>query len=141
MILNWLTFHNLQQVNNILVRYPYNQWITSQISLQIYWNICVKIRLTATEVITVWKSLRIRSFSGPYFPAFGLNMDRYSECGKIWTRKTPNTDTFYAVNIWNILKLFLGKLSEAKRIATSVQRYYIWFPYIISLVCLLENSN
>ena len=50
------------------------------------------------------KSVRIRSFSGPYFPAFGLKMEIYgvnlriqSECGKIWTRKTPNTDTFHAV--------------------------------------------
>ena len=50
------------------------------------------------------KSVHIWSFSDPYFPAFGLNTERYSvflrlqsECGKIRTRKTPNTDTFYAV--------------------------------------------
>ena len=50
-------------------------------------------------------SVRIRSFSGPSFPAFGLNTERYgislhiqSEYGKIRTRKTPNTDTLYAVN-------------------------------------------
>ena len=50
------------------------------------------------------KSVRIRSFSGPYFPAFGLKTEIYelnlhiqSKCGKIRTRKTPNTDTFYAV--------------------------------------------
>ena len=50
------------------------------------------------------KSVRIRSYSGPYFPAFGLNTKRYSvsvriqsECGKIQTRITPNTDTFCAV--------------------------------------------
>ena len=50
------------------------------------------------------KSVRIHSYSGPYFPAFGLNMDRYrlslriqSECGKIRTIITPNVDTFYAV--------------------------------------------
>ena len=43
-------------------------------------------------------------FSGPHFPAFGLNAERYggslrilSECGKIRTRITPNTGTFYAV--------------------------------------------
>ena len=43
---------------------------------------------------------RFRSFSGPYFPAFGLNTEKYSlsrcvqyECGKIQTRKAPNTDT------------------------------------------------
>ena len=50
------------------------------------------------------KSVRFRSFSGPYFPAFVLNSERYevslriqSECWKIRTRKTPNTDTFHAV--------------------------------------------
>ena len=49
----------------------------------------------------VVKSICISSFSGPYFPAFELSTDRYfvslriqSECGKIQTRKTQNTDTF-----------------------------------------------
>ena len=53
-------------------------------------------------------SVRIRSFPGPYFPAFGLNTERYSvrvslciqsECGKLQTRKTPNTDSFHAVAV------------------------------------------
>ena len=44
------------------------------------------------------KSVRIQSYSGPYFPAFRLNtVGIQSECGKIWTRITPITDTFYAV--------------------------------------------
>ena len=48
------------------------------------------------------KSARIKSFSGPYFPAFGLNTETYyvniriqSEWRYMQTRKTPNTDTFY----------------------------------------------
>ena len=51
------------------------------------------------------KSARIRSYSGPHFPAFGLNTKRYSvppriqsEYGKMRTRITQNTDTFYAVH-------------------------------------------
>ena len=50
------------------------------------------------------KNVLIWSFYGPYFPAFGLNTERYevclriqSECGKILTRKTPNMDTFHSV--------------------------------------------
>ena len=61
----------------------------------------------------------MRSHSGTHFPAFRLNTDRYeeslcpafglnteryeaslriqSECGKMLTRITPNTETFYAV--------------------------------------------
>ena len=52
------------------------------------------------------KGIRIRSFSGPYFPAIGLNTESYSvslriqsEYGKMRTRKTPNTDNFHAVNM------------------------------------------
>ena len=52
------------------------------------------------------KSFGIGNFFGPYFPAFGLNSARYSvsvriqsECGKIRTRKTLNTDTLSAVHL------------------------------------------
>ena len=52
------------------------------------------------------KSVRIESYSGPYFSAFELNTERYSlslriqsKCWKMRTRTTPNTDTFYAVII------------------------------------------
>ena len=57
------------------------------------------------------RSVRIRSFSGPYFPAFGLT-ERYVvslriqfECGKIRTGKISETDTFHAVH-GNIDKYF-----------------------------------
>ena len=40
------------------------------------------------------KSVRIRSFSGLFFPA---SLRTQSKCGKIQTRKTPHTDTFQAV--------------------------------------------
>ena len=50
------------------------------------------------------KSVPIRSYSGPYFSAFGLPKEKYglflriqSECWKIRTRTTPNTDPFHAV--------------------------------------------
>ena len=50
------------------------------------------------------KSVRIRSYFGLHFLAFGMNTERYgvslhiqSECGKMRTRITLNTDTFHAV--------------------------------------------
>ena len=61
--------------------------------------------------------MSMRSFSGPYFPAFGLNTERYGpeklrirtvslriqpECGKLQTRKTSNTDTFHVVIAFNL---------------------------------------
>ena len=50
------------------------------------------------------KCVRIRGYSAPYFPSFGLNTEIYSvslrihpECGKIRTRITPIKDIFHAV--------------------------------------------
>ena len=50
------------------------------------------------------KSVRIRSFFGSYFPAFGMKTERYgvslriqSEWRKTRTRKSPNSDTFHIV--------------------------------------------
>ena len=50
------------------------------------------------------KSFCIWSYSGLHFPTFGLNTERYgvslriqSECGRMQTRMTPNTETFHAV--------------------------------------------
>ena len=40
------------------------------------------------------KSVCIRGYSGPYFPAFGLNM---SKCGKLRPTMTQNKDTFYVI--------------------------------------------
>ena len=79
------------------------------------------------------KYVRIRSFSGLYFPAFGLNTERYSvslriqsECRKIRTTKTPNTDTFYAVNMKNIL--------------TKAKSFYIKKTWIITMAKQQKKS-
>ena len=52
------------------------------------------------------KSVRIWSFSEPYFPAFGVTTERHgvslriqSGRGKIQARKTSNTDTFHALEL------------------------------------------
>ena len=73
-------------------------------STKIFW---LTFDSLASRYLATWncvKSVRIRSYSGPYFPTFGLNMERYrvslriqSKCGKIRTRITPITDTLYAV--------------------------------------------
>ena len=75
------------------------------------------------------KRARIRSFSGPYFPEFGLNMERYSasfriqsDCGKIRIRKTPNTGTFYAV-------MFIFSLNNAPCLPVRCMYYVQWTCY------------
>ena len=56
------------------------------------------LKLALGEKYPYWE------FSGPYFSAFGLNMERHEvsqriqfECEKIRTRKSPIMDTFHAV--------------------------------------------
>ena len=53
------------------------------------------------------KSVSIWSRSGSYCPAFGLNTETcvQSKCGKIQTRKTPNTNTFHAVLLLSFIRL------------------------------------
>ena len=61
-------------------------------------------KMTRMKSLHCIKSFRIRSYSGPQFPAFGLNTERYSvsllvqsKCGKIRIRINSNTETFYAL--------------------------------------------
>ena len=73
------------------------------------------------------KSVHIQSFSGPYFPTFGLDTERYgvslriqSECGKLWTKKTPNTDTSWSeIRVWNT--------TETNGRVPACDRFYINF--------------
>ena len=48
------------------------------------------------------KVVQIQSFSGQYFPVFGLNTGKYGP------EKTPYLDTFHAVKdfTWSVLKEF-----------------------------------
>ena len=74
------------------------------------------------HIVSLQKSVRIRSYSGPYFPTFGLNTERYgvylriqSEFGEIRTRITPNTDTFYEVCLVNlVLKFSIHHLTNVR---------------------------
>ena len=79
----------------------------SSIQSRAYWRIILTIFngyrhyniSTLTKILivtTVWKLSKYGVFSGPYFPSFGLNTERYevslriqSECEKIRTRKYP----------------------------------------------------
>ena len=89
------------------------------------------------------KSVHIRSFFGPYFPTFGLNVERYSvslriqsECGKIRTRKNRNIDTFHAV----FRTLFARKCSDKKDVWWG-RKYpfgYIWAIFL-RFYCLVSK--
>ena len=78
------------------------------------------------------KSARIWSYSGPYFPAFGLNTERHevsigilSVCGKIWTTATPKTDTSHAVFVIRSINEYCSKRDETiKKIKYKYGNHY-----------------
>ena len=74
------------------------------------------------------KKVRIRSAFCLYFPSSELNTERYeaslhidSKCGKIWTRKTPNSDAFHAVKITH--KSLLSVSNLPYKFANTCLRY------------------
>ena len=86
-------WNNFQFINFAIGLIPFSWKLSDQILNRFY-----------HYLIHCVGSVRIWSFSGPYFPAFGLNTERYSvslriqsECGKIKTKKYPNTDAAHAV--------------------------------------------
>ena len=50
-----------------------NRWTTC-----IYTPPCIRFSVLQVATLTLLESVRIRSFSGPHFPAIGLNTERYS---------------------------------------------------------------
>ena len=83
----------------------------------IFWQlIChfLLLRFSCSDIYSM-KSVHIRSYSGPHFPAFELNTERYfvslrieSKSGKMRTRITPNTDNFCAL-IFSTIVVLVGQ--------------------------------
>ena len=83
-----------------------SRWLDTMIG---YFSILIlfwKIVLLWVKTDTAWKVSKYGVFSCPYFPAFGLNMERYSvstriqsKCGKIWNRKNSVFGRFHAVRL------------------------------------------
>ena len=73
-------------------------------------------------VDTAWKVSKYGIFSGPYFPSFGLNMEKYGP------GKTPYLDTFRAVDfIWEgrLFQIFGPKTLKL------LSPYFTWFGLVI----------
>ena len=134
----WLYMQQLKQVRENYQKYLLNVNLSSPFAP--WWsNHCVR-------------SIHIWSFPGPYFSAFGLNTKRHgvslhiqSKCGKLWTRKYPNTGTFHAV-ILNILLQYpyifdFNHLKNTTRIQTdSIFAYnfssFFYFSQFVHAACI-----
>ena len=111
-------------------------FISNLRTVQTLW-LCLETTSLAVHVHCV-KNVRIRRYSGPHFPTFGMNTERYgvtlrihSKCGKMRTRITPNTDTFYTVlNFFSFSPFF------------SFSRYfYKFFPDILLMFAFNKISS
>ena len=83
--------HFVQAVNLLKLTIEYTCSINDQFCKQVDGvamgdTHCVKYT-RIKECSTAWKLSKYGVFSSPYFPAFGLNTERYEVCGKIRTRK------------------------------------------------------
>ena len=100
--------------------------------------------MVITYPIHCGKSVRIRSFFGQYFPAFGLNTEKYSVslriqsvCGKIRTRKISNTDTFHVVIA---SALYVEETGNIYRKATN-SRVYILSVLTTNSVLVIRRAS
>ena len=70
-----------------------------------FYKRCIRFRKNFSSLnVHCVKSVRIRSYSGMYFPAFEteygeirVSLRIQFECGETRSRITPNTDTFYVL--------------------------------------------
>ena len=125
-------------------------------------NIFFKVldRVLNTPLYSYWmlhcvKSVHIRSYHGLCFPAFGLNTGRYgaasriqSEWEKIWTRITPNKDTFLRSDmdhqrhqgIINWIRRNVEQNAEVPRLK-SFPQYYQWKKGMVGNNCFKINKT
>ena len=99
--MEWLRVFSKLSCTNLNINGMFKKRLDAALKLNISWNqflvkeLQPKKKLLRGAIFITWrclKSVRIRSFSSPYFSAFSQ-----SEYGQIRTRKTPNMDTFHAV--------------------------------------------
>ena len=93
-------------------------------SVSVRWCLCI-LSNTLRE-----KCPNMEFFSGPYFPAFGLNTDRYrvslriqSEYGKIRTRKSSVFGQFSHSDTWGTFEAYWGSSLKKHWGWTEKKRY------------------
>ena len=89
----------------------YSEWLEIVACSSLHSFVHSRIILSFIGDFYCVKSVRIRSYSGPHFPTFGLIRDQ-----KIRTRATPNTDIFYPVfkspEVFNSFMLIFNYLNK-----------------------------
>ena len=100
---------SISKENNLILMLntdiPQLSYNSTVLSIPTNFNNPLLVNIVDKASIYCVKSVRIRSYSSPHFPAVGLNTERYgvspriqSEYGKIRTRISSNRNTFHAMN-------------------------------------------
>ena len=96
------------------------------------------------QITTAWKVSKYGVFSGPHFPAFRLNTEKYevsfriqSECGKIWTTKNSVFGHFSRSDhtLFEYNSYFLKQVTSTPTIELSLEDKNV-IIYIIALIML-----
>ena len=73
---------------------------------------------------------------------YSVNLRIQSKCGKIQTRRTLNTNTFYAVNILSInFVYFEGLIIELHRVTTRVDLFQHLELFSLLLIFIMAWSD
>ena len=93
------------------------------------WNWMESQTILITPAYHCVKSVQIRSFSGRYFPAFGLNTEirRFPYSVQMWEntdQKKPYLDTFHAVYKIKFVVLFLKSVWRLTIMTSKIIREY-----------------
>ena len=102
--------------------------------------------LLTTTAYKVSGVIRIWSYSGPYFAAFGLYKERYSvslfiqsECGIMRARITPNADTFHAVRCFQITLGYLQERNFSYFSPTNFENTFLWHFRVLGVLLGLNR--
>ena len=136
---------NITLIHFSLMFYFYTPEIVRKRNIDLKW--VKSTRLMFRDVVTAWRVSKYGVFSGPYFPAFGLNTESYpvplrilSKCGKIQTTK---------VRIWTLfthyvqMYLTLNKHLFTRQAKTILKLTKTWAndAFLSSLLLTLNKSK
>ena len=100
----------------------------------------ISMNLLVTEINEYYshcvRSVRIRRFSGPYFPSFGLNTGRYS-----FRKKCPYQEFFWSVFSRIRTECGLRIQSECEKIRTLLAHYQFFRKVKQFLICLNKKHS
>ena len=101
---------------------------------------CSEVHLGPCQAfITTYKVSKYGVISGPYFPVFGLNTERYvfsSNTGKYGPEITPYLDTFHAVHA----KFFEEIFNNFLVLTTFVKRCQM-FERVLNMLLIFSQNN